>query len=175
MRDKAKKDINPSALSIRSHDYRNLISRWKSLSRKYNLDVETIAKQASFPIIQISSDTTSDEKVIYLSAGIHGDEVGATEGLFEWARVHLSQFRSLPFVIFAFCITSPTGPFSCFDNSTPCEATILKSSRICPSSSFRLGDEEAMTIESTSFEFAFLDKSLIMNRFMNHFQKLATR
>ena len=100
MRDKAKKDVNPSALSIRPHDYRNLISRWKSLSRKYKLDVETIAKQASFPIIQISSDTTSDEKFIYLSAGIHGDEVGATEGLFEWARVHLSQFRSFPFVIF---------------------------------------------------------------------------
>ena len=80
MRDKAKKEVNLSVLSIRPHDYGNLISRWKSLSRKYKLDIETIAKQASFPIIQISSDTTSDEKVIYLSAGIHGDEVGAIGG-----------------------------------------------------------------------------------------------
>lgn len=37
---------------------------------------------------------------IYLSAGIHGDEPAATEGLLAWAEKHAARLRELPVLIF---------------------------------------------------------------------------
>lgn len=42
---------------------------------------------------------------IYISAGIHGDEAGATEGLFQWAQANANTLQELNLLIFP-CINA---------------------------------------------------------------------
>ena len=86
--------------------------RWKSLSRNINWISRQFTKQASFPIIQISSDTTSDEKVIYLSAGIHGDEVSSNGG-----SVRMGTGSSKSISLASFCYFPCLNPWGLINNS----------------------------------------------------------
>ena len=53
-----------------------------------------------FVYVVFSPLIESDVKMIYLSAGVHGDESGATEGLLRWAESSQLQLNSLPLLIF---------------------------------------------------------------------------
>jgi len=46
------------------------------------------------------SPALKDSGGVYLSAGIHGDEPAATEGLYQWAELHRSVLRELPVMVF---------------------------------------------------------------------------
>jgi hypothetical protein len=60
----------------------------------------TIAKASGEDIFCLRSRELKEKGGIYLSAGIHGDESGATEGLIGWAERNLQQLAKLPVLIF---------------------------------------------------------------------------
>jgi murein peptide amidase A len=84
----------------RVHDYRFLSKRWKSLARKAGLQGSVYCTAEEFDLFYFMSPALKDSGGVYLSAGIHGDEAGATEGLYQWADLHHSVLRELPVMIF---------------------------------------------------------------------------
>jgi murein peptide amidase A len=84
----------------RVHDYRFLIKRWKSLARKAGLQGSVYCTVEEFDLYYFISPALKDSAGVYLSAGIHGDEPGATEGLYQWAELHSPILRELPVMIF---------------------------------------------------------------------------
>jgi murein peptide amidase A len=84
----------------RVHDYQFLIKRWKSLARKAGLQESVYCTAEEFDLYYFISPALKDSAGVYLSAGIHGDEPGATEGLYQWADLHRSVLRELSVMIF---------------------------------------------------------------------------
>jgi murein peptide amidase A len=84
----------------RVHDYSYLIKRWKSLARKWGLRSHVFATGDDFDLMCFRSPVLKKTGGIYLSAGIHGDEPAATEGLYQWAALHGPVLRELPLMIF---------------------------------------------------------------------------
>jgi len=84
----------------RVHDYRFLIRRWRSLSRKAGLRSSVYCTVEDFELLCFTSPALKDSPGIYLSAGIHGDEPAAPEALYQWAELHQSILRELPVMIF---------------------------------------------------------------------------
>ena len=84
----------------RCHDYRFLIQRWRKICRLNGLNISKIVEVNNYPCFEIYSKNIGIKNTIYLSAGIHGDEPGATEGLLAWAESYLHQFRSHSFLIY---------------------------------------------------------------------------
>lgn len=84
----------------RVHDYQFLIKRWKSLARKAGVQGSVYCTAEDFDLYYFISPALKDSAGVYLSAGIHGDEPGATEGLYQWADLHRSVLRELPVMIF---------------------------------------------------------------------------
>jgi protein MpaA len=85
----------------RAHDYRHLIARWRRVARDAGLKLAPFARAGDYPVfsLQTHRDTSGG---LYLSAGIHGDEPAATEGLIHWAEKHLAahvRSKSLPLMI----------------------------------------------------------------------------
>lgn len=88
-------------LHLRSHDYPHLVRRWRKAAAAAGLKMEKYAESGGHPIYFLVSEPSSKRlPSIYLSAGIHGDEPAATEGLLAWvgqnARL-VRQFRALIF------------------------------------------------------------------------------
>ncbi len=86
--------------SHRAHDVRHLLGRWRRLARSLRLPPERLCRAGEFDVICLESRGAAPG--LYLSAGIHGDEPGATEGLFRWAaRGGLADLmrRNLPFFV----------------------------------------------------------------------------
>ena len=53
------------------------------------------------PIVWLQSAAArAGQPAIYLSAGVHGDEPGATSGLLLWAQTHLPQLASGSFIVY---------------------------------------------------------------------------
>ena len=84
----------------RVHDYQFLIKRWKSLARKSGVKGQVFATGDDFDLMCFRSPALKNSGGIYLSAGIHGDEPAATEGLYQWAELHGPVLRELPVIIF---------------------------------------------------------------------------
>jgi murein peptide amidase A len=83
----------------RAHDYLYLARRWKSLARKANLRCETFGTSDEYELLAVRSPALAAQEGIYLSAGIHGDEPAATEGLYLWAELNLKYLRRLPLLM----------------------------------------------------------------------------
>ncbi len=86
--------------SHRAHDVAHLHSRWRKLARSLRLPFPTVAEADGYPIPLLVSGVGSDG--LYLTTGIHGDEVGATEGLLRWAEqggLAAIQRRKIPFLL----------------------------------------------------------------------------
>ena len=84
----------------RPHDYRHLLQRWRVLARQSGLRMQRIATADGYGVFALRSPALRPEGGIYLSAGIHGDEVAATEGLLLWAEKNVSVLRALHVLIF---------------------------------------------------------------------------
>lgn len=83
-----------------SHNYRHLVARWKSLARRAGLRLRPLATADGFPLFYIETRAAAHAEPAYLSAGVHGDESGATEGLLAWAESESARLRDLPLLIF---------------------------------------------------------------------------
>ncbi|MBV8224626.1 MAG: M14 family metallocarboxypeptidase [Verrucomicrobia bacterium] len=84
----------------RVHDYPFLVKRWMSLARKAGLEGSVFCTAEEFDLHYFISPALKDSGGVYLSAGIHGDEPAATEGLYQWAELHRSVLRELPVMVF---------------------------------------------------------------------------
>lgn len=90
----------------RAHDYKFLIQRWRKLAPAAGLVLKKYSAAGGYDLYFLASKTTRpDAPSVYLSAGIHGDEAGATEGLYEWAETHVATLRELNLLIFP-CINA---------------------------------------------------------------------
>lgn len=84
-----------------AHDYAFLIRRWRKLARCAGLKMVKYAEAGGYELFYLeSADPLETAPAIYLSAGIHGDEAGATEGLWSWAEKEADRIRSLNVLIF---------------------------------------------------------------------------
>ena len=81
------------------HDYPRLIRRWRKVARAAGLKMTAFGQADGYEVFQLVSRQTP-EGGIYFSAGIHGDEPAATEGLICWAEAQPELLRSLPCLIF---------------------------------------------------------------------------
>ena len=86
--------------NYRSHDYKFLVRRWRTVCRIAGLRIKKVAETDGFPCFEITSRVTKEQSTLYLSAGIHGDESGSTEGLLAWAESNLDRLSSLPLLIY---------------------------------------------------------------------------
>ncbi|MFL2913215.1 MAG: M14 family metallocarboxypeptidase [Opitutales bacterium] len=84
----------------RSHNYKFLLQRWRSLCRASGMRMQKVAELDGFPCYEVVSPAIFEQPTIYLSAGIHGDEAGSTEGLLRWAESRQKQLSSLPLLIY---------------------------------------------------------------------------
>jgi hypothetical protein len=62
-------------------------------------------RQAHLPVAEspgfaVPPSHMGPEGGLYLSAGLHGDEIGAVEGLYTWAALEGPRLRALPVIIF---------------------------------------------------------------------------
>jgi hypothetical protein len=53
-----------------------------------------------FPIYYLQTPALAVSGGIYISAGIHGDEPGATEGLIAWAEANAASLSKVPLLVF---------------------------------------------------------------------------
>ena len=88
-------------LHVRAHDYPHLISRWERVAAAAGLKMRKFAESGGFPIYCLVSEPSSAGRPsIYLSAGIHGDEAAATEGLVNWVEKNPHVIRKSRVLIF---------------------------------------------------------------------------
>ena len=83
-----------------AHDYRDLILRWRRIAREGGLVMRAFAEESGHRVYYVKSKALEKTGGLYISAGIHGDEPGATEGLAAWAENNLKQLGGLPMIIF---------------------------------------------------------------------------
>ena len=82
------------------HDYKYLVARWRLVARVAGLRLRKIGEADGFPLFAMGSPAEAVSGGIYLSAGIHGDEPAATEGLLKWAECNAGRLRQIPVMIF---------------------------------------------------------------------------
>jgi protein MpaA len=70
---------------FRSHDYGHLIRRWRTAAKQRGLRLVPYASASGYELFYAETKKPDPARPwIYLSAGIHGDEAGATEACLEW-------------------------------------------------------------------------------------------
>lgn len=82
----------------RAHDYAHLVRRWRAVAKRAGLKLEAFAEAGGFEVFMLRTSATGDG--LYISAGIHGDEAGSTEGLIAWAEKRARRLAALPLTIF---------------------------------------------------------------------------
>jgi len=84
----------------RAHDYKDLIRRWRKIARPAGLALTPFVNQASHELYYLEPRKARTGKAVYLSAGIHGDEVASTAGLLHWAEQNPAALSELDLLIF---------------------------------------------------------------------------
>jgi hypothetical protein len=84
----------------RAHDYRELVRRWRLVARRAGLRLVSFARESNFELFYLKTPIPAPGTGIYISAGMHGDEAGSTEGLITWAEEHADELSRLPLLIF---------------------------------------------------------------------------
>src|SRR4051812_28564291 len=81
----------------RAHDYRHLVERWRAVARKIGTPLERLGgKSDGFNLMALRTPALEESGGVYISAGIHGDEAGSTEGLISWAEQQGKKLAKLP-------------------------------------------------------------------------------
>lgn len=69
-----------------AHDYPWLLRQWRGLAGECGLRLRILCRVNGFPVVWLESHRAAQgESANYVSAGVHGDEPGATLGLLSWA------------------------------------------------------------------------------------------
>ena len=85
----------------RAHDYAFAIRRWRSLAKESGLTMRVIAERGGYRIYGLRTRKLSNAHApLYLSAGCHGDEPAAVQGLLEWAEENTELLRARNVIIF---------------------------------------------------------------------------
>lgn len=85
----------------RCHDYAELMRQWQVVVDQAGLRQRELCQVDGQRIVWIESQAAeAGAPVIYISAGVHGDEPAATSGLLAWAQKRIAWLRSSPFLIF---------------------------------------------------------------------------
>jgi protein MpaA len=93
--------IMPAAtlFTHRCHDVPHLLKRWKAAARAARLKVETVYESGGHPVLFMHNPAAAGP-LVYISAGVHGDEPAPVTALLEWAEDHAALLRRLPVVMF---------------------------------------------------------------------------
>lgn len=83
----------------RCHDVPHLLKRWRAVARAARLTVQEIHVSGGFPVLYIYH-AAATEPLLYLSAGVHGDEPAPVSALLEWAEENTALLRTLPVALF---------------------------------------------------------------------------
>jgi hypothetical protein len=84
----------------RSHDFPYLIGRWRRVAREARVEVRQFAEAEGLPVLAVESRAAlKGEPLIYLSAGVHGDESAPVCGLLSWAEENIELLRKKAFLI----------------------------------------------------------------------------
>jgi murein peptide amidase A len=83
------------------HDYAALMARWRELAKRVGMRVNELCRVEGYRVIWLETPAArAGERSVYLSAGVHGDEPGATSGLLKWAEAHEAVLKAGAFLIF---------------------------------------------------------------------------
>ena len=83
----------------RVHDYRFLIQRWRGVARDAGLPLRKLASTDQHDLFYLRTKALTTSGGIYISAGIHGDEPAATEGLITWAEKNVRRLAEWPLLL----------------------------------------------------------------------------
>ncbi len=86
-------------MTHRAHDYRFLIRRWRAVARAAGLPLRKLATTEQHDLFFLRTKTLGESGGVYISAGIHGDEPAATEGLIAWAEKNVRRLQRLPLLL----------------------------------------------------------------------------
>jgi protein MpaA len=81
-----------------THDPRLLLARWQKLARRVGLRSKVLTLIEDEKVLLLES--TGAGSLIYLSAGVHGDEVASAWGLLAWAEGNSELLKQRRFMIF---------------------------------------------------------------------------
>jgi len=84
----------------RSHHYRHLVQRWRSVAGSSGLRMRSFAQAGVDRLVYLQSPALAATGGIYISAAIHGDEAATSEALVIWAEKHASRLAGWPLLIF---------------------------------------------------------------------------
>ncbi len=85
--------------SHRSHEVNILLKRWRAVARGADLRVVNLLEEGQYPVLALYNRRPISGQGLYLSAGIHGDEPAAVQGLVQWAEENPGVLRENPVVI----------------------------------------------------------------------------
>jgi hypothetical protein len=83
----------------RSHDYRHLVERWRAVARRAGVPLRRLVKTDGYQLFYLATPALEETGGIYVSAGIHGDEPGSTEGLITWAEKQGRRLAKIPLLL----------------------------------------------------------------------------
>ena len=83
----------------RCHEVEPLMKRWRLIAREAGLKVCRWPGAERSRILALSTPQEETSRGLYLSAGIHGDEPAAVQGLLQWAEGNISFLQNHPVVI----------------------------------------------------------------------------
>ena len=92
--------MNSFPFSHTSHDFDEVVRRWKKLATEAGAQLETIETVDSLPVFSVETTSSDSDLPIYISAGVHGDECAPVWGLLDWAEANLKQLQNRSFCIF---------------------------------------------------------------------------
>lgn len=92
-----------------AHDVKWLTKQWQKLARQCGAHFHTIPTTGNLqiPVFRTRAFETNSDKGIYISAGIHGDEVAPIVAMLVWAERLLAELPHLPLLLFP--ILNPWG------------------------------------------------------------------
>jgi len=82
----------------RAHDYVHLTRRWRAVAKRAGVKLRSFATASDYELLLFK--TKAPGPGLYISACIHGDEPGASEGLIAWAEKHADRLATLPLTLF---------------------------------------------------------------------------
>ena len=99
----------PTHFLTHAHDVRWLTKQWQKLARQCGAHFHTISTSGNLqiPVFRTPAFEINSDKGIYISAGIHGDEVAPIVALLVWAERLLIELPHIPLLLFP--ILNPWG------------------------------------------------------------------
>jgi murein peptide amidase A len=99
------------------------MQRWQAVARRAALAAIPLGEADRLPVWAFQTKTAAQAPAIYLSTGVHGDEPAGPWALLAWAEAHISELKTLPFLLVP-CF-NPVG----FINNTRLDAQRLDMNR----------------------------------------------